>query len=37
LQPDDLVMVISYAEFDGTAARGFEPPMMMVDETNRIT
>ena len=37
VQPGDLVIVVSYAEFEDAEARGFEPTVVMVDEHNRIT
>jgi aspartate 1-decarboxylase len=37
VQPGDLVIVVSYAEFEDAEARTFEPTVVMVDEHNRIT
>ena len=37
VQPGDLVIVVSYAEFEDAEARVFEPTVVMVDEQNRIT
>ncbi len=37
VQPGDLVIVVSYAEFEDAEARTFEPTVVMVDTDNRIT
>ena len=37
VQPGDLVIVVSYAEFEDAEAREFEPAVVMVDDQNRIT
>lgn len=37
VQPGDLVIVVSYAEFEDAEARTFEPTVVMVDADNRIT
>ncbi|TVP66827.1 MAG: aspartate 1-decarboxylase [Nitriliruptor sp.] len=37
VQPGDLVIVVSYAEFEDAEARAFEPTVVMVDDQNRIT
>ena len=37
VQPGDLVIVVSYADFEDAEARTFEPTVVMVDEGNRIT
>ena len=37
VQPGDLVIVVSYAEFEDAEARSFEPTVVMVDTDNRIT
>ncbi|TVR23878.1 MAG: aspartate 1-decarboxylase [Nitriliruptor sp.] len=37
VQPGDLVIVVSYAEFEDAEAREFEPTVVMVDDQNRIT
>lgn len=37
VQPGDLIIVVSYAEFEEAEARAFEPTVVMVDEHNRIT
>jgi aspartate 1-decarboxylase len=37
VQPGDLVIVVSYADFEDAEARTFEPTVVMVDEHNRIT
>jgi len=37
VQPGDLVIVVSYADFEDAEARTFEPTVVMVDEDNRIT
>lgn len=37
VQPGDLVIVVSYADFEDAEARVFEPTVVLVDEDNRIT
>ncbi len=37
VQPGDLVIVVSYAEFEDAEARAFEPTVVLVDRDNRIT
>jgi aspartate 1-decarboxylase len=36
VQPDDLVIIISYAMVDDTEAKGLEPKVVHVDTANRI-
>ncbi len=37
VHPGDLIIVVSYAEFEDAEARTFEPTVVMVDGDNRIT
>jgi aspartate 1-decarboxylase len=36
VQPDDKVIIISYAEFDAEELDGFTPTVVFVDEANRF-